>query len=469
MKLSLDIPLRLSKWSFVFEQEKYDDIALYHSLNINVIFLERKFKKIVDLLKIGTTTEFLIQEYGDLGEESIIEIIEEMSSEGLAVRIDNEDMELLKEKRKKYCFPAGVENLYLILTDDCNMGCSYCFIINNMPLGYKCKDMTWEVAKKAIDTYFFNLSKNPSNYHNSLKTIVFYGGEPFLNFKVIKRSVEYVEDRYCKEIEKNFRFSVITNGTVINKEMAMFLSKHKNIAVGISLDGEKYIHDNKRKYRDGRGSFDQTIKGYVLLKQFGCENISISCTIDSHNIDELTSLLKLHEEYNFLSINLNPLLDTEKDKISQEYMEKVSIKMLEYFEVAREKGIYEDRIMRKLQAFIHQKIHSFDCQATGNQIVCSPEGRLGVCQEGIGAKNFFFANVSQDFNFHDNTVIQDWNKRSPLNMPQCFDCQAIGICGGGCTYGAWLRNGSIWSVDDRFCTHSLLTLEWLIWDIYKKI
>ena len=64
--------------------------------------------------------------------------------------------------------------------------------------------------------------------------------------------------------------------------------------------------------------------------------------------------------------------------------------------------------------------------------------------------------------------IAEWGHRSPLNMPQCFDCSAIGTCGGGCAYGAMLRNGSIWSLDDRFCVHSLKTLEWMIWDLYEN-
>ena len=80
-----------------------------------------------------------------------------------------------------------------------------------------------------------------------------------------------------------------------------------------------------------------------------------------------------------MATNLNLLLDTEQKSINNSYMIKASKKMLEYFMLAREKGIYEDRIMRKANAFIAQKIHPFDCQATGAQIVCSPDGMLGLC------------------------------------------------------------------------------------------
>lgn len=467
--ISLDVPLRFSKWCFVFIQEECEDIALYHSLNIDVIFIEKQFERMIDLLQKGTTVAFLIREYDNSLKQDILKSIKEMIQSGLVVDVGTDDQELLKEKRKNL-LPVGIESLYLMLTDRCNLNCSYCFINNNMPTNYQYKNMDWKVAKEAIDMFFFNLIKNSVDYDNSIKTIFFYGGEPFLNFKLIKKSVEYIESYYCKEIDNMgdyFRFSTITNGTFINKDIAKFLSQHKNIAIGVSLDGEKSIHDKKRVYKNGMGSFDKAIEGCLLLKEEGCENISISCTIDDHNIEELNLLLNLHKEHGFLAINLNPLLDTAKAKISSKYMEIVSQNMLKYFELARVEGVYEDRIMRKLKAFISRQIHPFDCQATGNQVVCSPDGRLGVCHEGIGAKNFFFLDVSKDFDFHSNSIIKEWNRRTPLNMPQCFNCSAIGICGGGCTYGAWLRNGSIWSIDNRFCTHSLLTLKWLVWDVYK--
>jgi len=143
--------------------------------------------------------------------------------------------------------------------------------------------------------------------------------------------------------------------------------------------------------------------------------------------------------------------------------------LIEYFILAREVGVYEDRIMRKAKSFMNKRIHAYDCQALGAQLVCSPDGQLGICHEGIGTKQFFFDKVSKKFDFHNNVIIKEWKQRTPLNMPQCFACPAIGICGGGCVYGSWLRNGSIWSVDDRFCIHSLTTLKWLIWDLFTNL
>lgn len=466
------MPLRLSRWTFIFRQKGINDIALYHSLNVDVVFLEKKFKKIVDLLKLGTTLNFLIKKHCTHDKKIIVQIIKTLLKEGFIVDCASDDTEILNRKRDQYIRPVGSETLYLMLTDQCNLRCSYCFINNNMPHDYECRSMNLSTAKKAIDIYFENISRNPIVFKKSTKTIFLYGGEPLLNFNMIKKCVEYIEKVYKNEVMemgKKFRLSLITNGTLIDESIANFLAKHKNISIGISLDGNKDTNDQKRKYQGGSGTFENIMRGFSLLRKAGCNNISISCTVDNHNTDNLKSLLDLNEKYEFAAINMNIVLDTEKEMVGKKYMKKASKNLLDYFALAREKGVYEDRIMRKLKAFISNKIHAFDCQATGNQIVCSPDGQIGLCHEGIGAKNFFFASINEDFDFHNNPLVKEWNTRSPLNMPQCFDCSAIGLCGGGCTYGAWLRNGSIWSVDNRFCAHSLLTLEWLIWDLYKQI
>ena len=473
MNVNKSEPLRLSQWAHVFFKKGKNYFALYHSLNIETIFLERKFIKLLSLFKIGTTIDFIINHFQFASREEMENVCNELLRMNILVPVLQNDKLLLSKKQQKFAPSPGLETMYLIVTDECNLRCKYCFINNNMPSDYVCSTMSWEVAKEAVDMYFYNISRNPPEYDDFLKMIIFYGGEPLLNFTLIKRIILYIEEIYKAELEKmgnSFRFSIVTNGTATSDEMAKFFGEHTNIDIAISLDGPKEINDKKRVFGDSHGSFDCIMKGYEKLRNIGGrKNIAVSCTIDSHNIDHLDELLKLQEVYGFSSINLNSLLDTEKEVVSKSYMVKVSKRMIEYFIVAREKGVYEDRIMRKANAFVEKEIHPYDCQAAGAQIVVSPDGQLGTCHEGIGAKKFFYGKVSREFKFHENSVIKEWKMRTPLNMPQCWNCSALGICGGGCTYGAWLRNGSIWSVDDRFCIHSLITLKWLIWDLFERL
>ncbi|MGB5018595.1 MAG: radical SAM protein [Candidatus Moraniibacteriota bacterium] len=460
--------LRLSKW--VQEYERGGIVALYHTLNIDVVYLCAEMKALVASLRYGTTINHLIATHPQYADE-IPELIQDLVEQGMVVRFDEDDEAVFIAKKQRALFPIGIETLYLLLTESCNMRCTYCFILDGMPEDYRLNSMSWETAKVAIDAFFANIWKNPPIYKKSLKSINFFGGEPLINFRLIQKVVEYVEATYAVEMDaagESFIYSLITNGTMITREMAEYFSEHPRINVTVSIDGMQAVHDQKRVFRNGSGSFDDALRGLHFLKAAGCSKISLSCTVAEHNMDYLDQLLMLHQEFGFLSVNLNPLLDTEQSQVSPEYMLAVNERMISYFMKAREVGVYEDRVMRKIRPFISKRIHAFDCQATGHQLVCSPTGRLGVCHEGVGMSNYFFAQVSSDFDFHGHPVIQEWGRRTPLNMPQCYGCEAIGVCGGGCAYGAHLRHGSIWSVDDRFCGHSLTTLQWIIWDIYSQ-
>lgn len=465
--------MRISRWAHLFSKDGLDHFAIFHSLNIEIVYLESKFHEMIDMFKIGGTIACLIKRFSEISRSEILDVCDELIKLDILVPVRSNDQDVLSKKQRKYVHTPGLETLYLVVTDNCNLRCRYCFINNNMPTEYKCSVMDWDTAKMAVDMYFSGLVKNPTHYDDYIKMIVFYGGEPLLNFKLIKRVVEYAKSEYSAELErmgKDFRFSAVTNGTAITKEVAKFFGANPTFDIAISIDGPKNIHDQKRVFADDGGSFEKAMAGYELLKEVsGRKDITVSCTVDSHNIDELPKLIDLHKQHGFPAINLNTLLDTEQQLVTEAYMKKVSRKMLEYFVLARQVGVHEERVMRKAKAIIDKEIHPYDCQATGSQIVCSPDGKLGVCHEGIGAKNFFFDKVRRDFDFHTNSTVQEWKQRTPLNMPQCWDCPALGTCGGGCAYSAWLRNGSIWSVDDRFCVHSLETLEWLIWDLYEHL
>jgi uncharacterized protein len=126
--------------------------------------------------------------------------------------------------------------------------------------------------------------------------------------------------------------------------------------------------------------------------------------------------------------------------------------------------------MRKANAFIERNVWPFDCGAAGgNQIVIAPNGDVGICHGFIADRKHFPTNVfNSNFNMSEDATYREWSMRSPLNMPQCMDCPALGICGGGCPFQAEIEKGSIWQLDERFCVHAKMTLEWLIWELLKQ-
>lgn len=452
-------PIRMSRWTHLMQRDGV--YAVFHSLLLSLLFFEGRYKRFLEELRIGTTLEHLRTIDPDADN-----IVSELLEQQLIVPVNFDDRVVLCEKQTTYTGQPSLETIFMLLTDACNLRCGYCFINGNMPKQCpKTKTMSQEVAREATDMYFANL--RPTKFR---KTIVFYGGEPLLVFPLLKQIVDYIHERYNKELLKfEVGLLLITNGTRINPEIAEYLAQHHEITICVSLDGVELVNDQKRVYANGSGTFQDIMAGLKLLRSFGRTDISISTTIDDHNIDKLSDLLALHEQYQFQAVNLNLLLDTAEHEVDASYTEYATVRALEYFEKARKVGLYEDRIVRKVRAMSKNVLHPFDCRATGAQLAISPDGSLGLCHEGVGCKNFFFDKVSRKFVFEDHPLVREWSQRSPLTMPQCFNCPSLGLCGGGCAYSAFLRHGTIWAVDDKFCKHSLAVLEWLIWDIYSRI
>lgn len=452
-------PVRLSKWAWV--DRRPQATAVFHSLKLSLVFFEPRYASLLEELRCGAAPSALAK-HG----EDVPAMLEELSRIGLVVPIGHDDDETLRSLQERYVGKPSLETMFMLLTDACNLRCRYCLINCNMPDSCPGNSMmSWETARDAVDMYFANLKPNGFQ-----KTIVFYGGEPLTNFQLLTRIVEYIETAHAAAFaEHKVSPLIITNGTRITDPIAGYFASHPEIGVCVSLDGDKEAHDGKRVYPDGSGTFDDVMAGIGRLRAAGRRDINISATIDDHNIERLDSLLALHKEHGFQTVNFNLLLDTFDREVPAEYTERATQKMISYFEQARQIGLHEDRIMRKVRCLSRGVVHPFDCRATGQQVAVAPDGSIGVCHEGLGCKGFFFGKASKDFVFDAHPLIQEWSHRSPLAMPQCWSCPALGLCGGGCAYSAHLRHGSIWGIDDKFCKHSLTVLEWLIWDVHSRM
>jgi len=196
----------------------------------------------------------------------------------------------------------------------------------------------------------------------------------------------------------------------------------------------------------------------------------ISCTIGMGNADNVFQTIEwLHEHFGTTNIGANFLVDTPRGFVAEEYIHKANKGLIDFFRNYREGSVTESRFLRKIDAFVTGKPRWQDCSACGGQIVVSPDGRVGICHEGLGERRTFVGSImDEDFEFSKCPGVCEWVSRSPINQPECHDCEALAICGGGCPYGAMLKYGSIWDIDRRFCVHSKETLEWLIWDLYDK-
>lgn len=254
----------------------------------------------------------------------------------------------------------------------------------------------------------------------------------------------------------------------MSQKLAKFIADHR-VEVGVSIDGPQAIHDRDRRTVSGQGTFEKAVRAFRLLQDAGA-NVGVSCTISEATVDKMPATFRwLVEELGVTGMGFNPLIECSSFKVADtNYAKKVAQNLILCYQFARENNIYEDRMMRKVRVFVGSYFYDRDCSAVGRQIVFGPNGTVGICPTYY-ASGKYFVKFTSDFDPLSHPIWLEWLQRMPINMPQCLDCSALGICGGGCPYNADVRNGSIWAVDDFFCEHSKVTLEWLIWDLFDAM
>ncbi len=356
-----------------------------------------------------------------------------------------------------------------MLTESCNLRCRYCFVEHKFPREHIFKSMTPEVAKQGIDVFIRHL---PESLENSLvdPTITFYGGEPLINYVTLEWVLEYVSTKKEDgQLPESTFLTLNTNGTLISSKIAKLLKKH-SVSASVSLDGPQSIHDIARLDITGKGTFQKAIRGITLLKEYGVD-VGISCAVAMHNLEHLEKITEWF--INQIGVNVfgfNILLEgglPEPNFNLYDYSMKLGEKMVRCFQIARENGKQEERSFRLAKSFAGGKIHYYDCSGCGQQLVVDPRGRFGPCHAYIHSKkNFVPFNSSIDLFSHP--LWQEWKRRSPLNMEQCQRCIALGICGGGCPYNAESRKGSIWELDEVFCSFACSLVTFLVREVAEK-
>ncbi len=436
--------------------EKYS--ALYNSLTLEVAFVEASF---LDEYKKGDLFISTNPETED--------VLISLKKIGLLIDKDNDGMELYNTYRKTLDKPA-INILYLLLTDACNLRCKYCYFLANMDKHYVFSFMNEETAILAINMFAKNIKDSRALGHND-QQIVIYGGEPTLNRKTLLRVLRYVDEiKESGKLPDSVSITVNTNGVLLDQEI-LEQCKKSGVVIAISIDGPKEIHDQMRIYPSKQGSFNRVIDSYNATKTIGVKT-GICVTIDKHNVQNIEKVtLWLIENLEVKGIGFNILIENEDpqtEKESHQYSELVAAKLIECFKIARERGLYEDRMMRRVKNFVEKTPVFSDCGGCGLQMVVSPDGKIGVCQAFCGSKEYFVKEPLESFEPINHPFWKEWRKRSPLTMEECKACIALGNCGGGCPYNAYKRKGTIWSLDERFCVHAKTAAEFLIRDLWEK-
>lgn len=342
---------------------------------------------------------------------------------------------------------APIKSMCLNIAHDCNLRCEYCFAAQG-DFGHGRKLMPFEVGKAAIDF----LIKHSANRHNL--ELDFFGGEPLMNFDVVKQLVAYARS-IEKEKNKNFRFTLTTNGVLIDDDVIDFANKEMSNVV-LSLDGRKEIHDRFRVDYAGNGSWEKIVPKFQrLVNARGKKGYYMRGTFTHANPDFLEDIRTMLD-LGFTELSMEPVVTAPNDpsalteadrRIVMEQYEKLAELMLKRDAEGKPFTFYHYMIDLKGGPCIYKRISG--CGSGTEYMAVTPWGDLYPCHQFVGDEKFRLGDIWRGV---DNTTIQ--NEFASCNVyarEECRDCWARLYCSGGCAANAYHATGSVRGVYKEGC------------------
>lgn len=413
------------------DQVAYDIIALYEN-NPKDQVVAQVFAKHQDL---GVTFEEVAECYDQ---------VTELVSEGKLFTPDVFEPIAGQLKQKT----AGVvKALCLHIAHTCNLNCSYCFASQGKYHGERAL-MSFETGKRALDFLVEN-----SGGRTNLE-VDFFGGEPLMNFDVVKQLVAYARS-IEKQAGKKFRFTLTTNGVLIDDDVIDFANKEMSNVV-LSLDGRKEVHDRFRVDYAGKGSWEKIVpKFQKLVEARGGANYYMRGTFTHHNPDFLKDIQTMLD-LGFNELSMEPVVCAKGDPseltdddlpIVLDQYEKLAQLMMQRDAEGKPFTFYHYMIDLAGGPCIYKRISG--CGSGTEYMAVTPWGDLYPCHQFVGDEKFKLGDI---YNGVSNTAIQ--NEFMQCNVyahPECRDCWARLYCSGGCAANAYHSTGSITGVYEYGC------------------
>lgn len=340
-----------------------------------------------------------------------------------------------------------VKALCLHIAHDCNLACRYCFAGEGEYHGERSL-MSLEVGKRALD-FLVEASKGRTNLE-----VDFFGGEPLMNFEVVRQLVEYGRSLE-KTHNKKFRFTLTTNGMLLNDEILEFANREMANLV-LSIDGRKQIHDRMRPRRGGQGSYDEIVPKFIKAADSrGQTNYYVRGTYTHHNLDFAEDVKHL-AELGFKQISVEPVVaPSDKDYAIKE--EDIP-KLCEQYDILA-KYMLERKKEGKGFNFFHFMIdlsggpcvakRLSGCGSGTEYLAVAPNGDLYPCHQFVGLDGYLMGNV---YDGVANTALRDkFGKCNVYSRAECRDCFAKFYCSGGCAANAYNFTGDINGVYNIGC------------------
>lgn len=388
-----------------------------------------------------TIMEKLSVKYGYGPVKEAMAEIDNLISEGLLFSRDEIGPKYTPDKN------TIVKAMCLHLAHDCNLRCRYCFA-GQGPFGGDRSLMSYRVGTAALD---FLMEFSGSREHVEVD---FFGGEPLLNFEVLKKLVDYGRNQALK-YGKKIKYTVTTNSVLLNDHIADYLHREE-ISVVLSLDGRPAVHNSMRPFPNGTGSYDIVADNIInFVKRYNVEDYIVRGTFTRYNLDFASDVLHM-AELGFKNLSVEPVVgDPAEDYTLRE--EDIPGLYVEYEKLVRE--LLALRRQDHRVNFFHFNIdleggpclkkRLSNCGAGNEYVAVTPDGDIYPCHQFVGQENFKMGNVfARDLN----EKIRSYFRNAHIyNKEQCPDCWAKFYCSGGCQANAFFSNGTIYKPYEPGC------------------
>ena len=365
--------------------------------------------------------------------------------------VDNEEL-FTKDTYENYIMdfkkrPTVVKALCLHIAHDCNLACQYCFAEEGEYHGRRAL-MSFEVGRKALDFLIAN-SGNRRNLE-----VDFFGGEPLMNWQVVKDLVAYGREQE-KLHDKKFRFTLTTNGVLLNDEVMEFCNREMGNVV-LSIDGRKEVHDKMRPFRKGAGSYDLIVPKFQQFAESRHQDkYYVRGTFTHYNLDFSEDVLHL-ADLGFKQISVEPVVAEPKEpyaireedlpKLFEEY-DKLAVEMIRRHKSGEDFNFFHFMIDLEGGPCVAKRLSG--CGSGTEYLAVTPWGDFYPCHQFVGNEKFLLGNVDAGIL---NTDIRDEFKCCNVYAKEkCRKCFARFYCSGGCAANAYNFSGDICGAYDIGC------------------
>ena len=427
-----------------FKNNGYDIVLDVNSGAIHVV--DDVTYDVIALFEDHSREEIIAQLQSRYPEQEIAEAIEEteqLKEQGDLFTEDAYEQKIFDFKKR----PTVVKALCLHIAHDCNLACRYCFAEEGEYHGRRAL-MSYETGKQALDFLIAN-SGNRKNLE-----VDFFGGEPLMNFDVVKQLVAYGREQE-KLHDKHFRFTLTTNGVLLNDDIMEFANKEMDNVV-LSIDGRKEIHDHMRPFRKGAGSYDLIVpKFQKFAESRNQDKYYVRGTFTHNNLDFSNDVLHL-ADLGFKQISVEPVVaqptedyairEEDLPQLYEEY-DKLAAEMVKRHKNGNDFNFFHFMIDLEGGPCVAKRLSG--CGSGTEYLAVTPWGDLYPCHQFVGNEDFLLGNVDEGIKRQD--ICDEFKCCNVYAKEKCRNCFAKFYCSGGCAVNSYNFHGDIHNAYDIGC------------------